>query len=464
MLESSIRTVHFIGIGGSGMSAIAWVLLKRGYVVTGSDLGSNNQTARLAEAGATIYKGHSSENMGTPDLVVVSTAIPIHNPERLAAQERNIPVWQRARMLAAIMDGGKSTAIAGAHGKTTTTSMSGLLLKMAGLEPTVLVGGELNDFGGNAHVGRADLVVAEADESDGSFLLFHPDIAVVTNVEADHLDHWKNFESLKEGYAQFLRQCKPEGKIILCVDSPGAVEALERSGRAAVTYSITGQEADWQARDIQSKDGTTTFELVHERKSHGTFQLSVPGHHNVSNALAALAVANEHGVDPATCRSILPAFHGTRRRWDRVGEAWGVTIVDDYAHHPTEIAATLSAARNSHNGRVIAIFQPHRYTRTHLLCNEFGRAFESADLALILDVYSAGESAIEGVSGDLIADRVRRNGSPEVCFFPVTNEVIPYLMERLQPDDLVLTMGAGDVWKLGQPLLDSLKDRSAAAI
>jgi len=467
MLDSSIRTVHFIGIGGSGMSAIAWVVLKRGYRVTGSDLGSNNQTARLAEAGATIYKGHAADNLGSPDLVVVSTAIPSHNPERVAAQERGIPVWQRARMLAAIMDGGNSTAIAGAHGKTTTTSMSGLLLKHAGLDPTVLVGGELNDFGGNAHVGRADLVVAEADESDGSFLLFHPDLSVITNVEADHLDHWKDLEALLEGYAQFLRQIKPSGTAILCGDSPGALEALRRSGREAITYSTTGLPADWQARDIRIGAEATTFEAVHQGQSLGAFELRVPGQHNVSNALAAMAVAHRHGVDPSICRTILPMYRGAGRRWERIGAAWGVTVIDDYAHHPTEIAATLAAARATRagkTGRIVSIFQPHRYSRTHLLGDQFGAAFASADLALILDVYSAGEAPIDGVSGATIRDSITRNGSPEAHFFARRDDVLPFLLERLQPNDLVLTMGAGDVWKLGRPLLEMLKERSTAAI
>lgn len=467
MLDPSIRTVHFIGIGGSGMSAIAWVVLKRGYRVTGSDLGSNNQTARLSEAGAEVFRGHAAEHLGDPDLVVVSTAIPLSNPERMAAQQRGIPIWQRARMLAAIMDVGKSTAIAGAHGKTTTTSMSGLLLKRAGLDPTVLVGGELNDFGGNAHVGDPGLVVAEADESDGSFLLFHPDIAVVTNVEADHLDHWKNLEALLEGYAQFLRQIKPGGKAIVCIDSPGAVEALKRSGRDAITYSIEGREADWQARDICIESDATRFECVRRGKSLGVFELTVPGRHNVSNALAALAVADEHGIDAKVSMSILPLYRGAGRRWERIGAAWGVTVIDDYAHHPTEIAATLAAAkasRNSHGGRIISIFQPHRFSRTHLLCDEFAAAFDSADLALILDVYSAGEAPIEGVSGDTICQRIQKHGSPEAHYFARKEEVIPYLLDQLQPEDLVLTMGAGDVWKLGRPLLEALTERTGATI
>ncbi len=466
MLDPSIRTVHFIGIGGSGMSAIAWVVLKRGYRVTGSDLGANGQTARLAEAGATIYRGHAADNLGDPDVVVVSTAIPAHNPERVAAQERGIPIWQRAKMLAAIMAGGKSIAIAGAHGKTTTTSVTGLLLQRAGLDPTVLIGGELNDFGGNACVGRPDLIVAEADESDGSFLLFTPDVAVVTNVEADHLDHWKNYESLLEGYAQFLRQIKPGGKAIICADSPGAIEAMQRSGCNAVLYSIAdAANAQWQARNISIHANVTRFECLHNGQSLGEFELSVPGRHNVANALAALAVADEYGISVDVCRGILPSYHGAGRRWDILGSANGVTIIDDYAHHPTEIAATLAAARASCNGsggRVIAVFQPHRFTRTESLSEQFASAFVSADLAVVTDVYSAGEKPIDGVNGELIYNGICRHGSPQTYYVPQLDGVPSFLQEHIRPGDLVLMMGAGDIWRASRQLLSALRERTTA--
>jgi len=467
LLSNKIQSVHFIGIGGAGMSAIAKVLLKHGYHVSGSDLEQNSYTTRLAEAGARIFRGHAAANLGSADLAVVSSAVPPDNVERMAAVERGIAVWQRARMLAAIMDTGHSIAIAGAHGKTTTTSMIGLALVRAGLDPTVVVGGELNDFGGNARVGQGALVVAEADESDGSFLLMRPDLAVVTNVEADHLDYWKTFEALLQGYVEFVGRLKPGGKAVVCVDGSGGRETLVRCGRDALTYGLAPTEAEWQARAIEVRPEATRFECFHKGKPLGEVSLAVPGRHNVANALAALAVAAEHGVDFAMTRQVLSEYRGVERRWQLVGAEGGVTVVDDYAHHPTEIAATLAAARSCQGqggGRIVCIFQPHRYSRTQLLGDQFGPAFSAADLVVVTDIYSAGEKPIAGVSGEAVFSSVRRHCGSEAYYMADKSQIAPFLAGWLQSGDLAVTMGAGDIWRLGRPLLQALRQRAGAPI
>ncbi|OPZ22471.1 MAG: UDP-N-acetylmuramate--L-alanine ligase [candidate division BRC1 bacterium ADurb.BinA364] len=377
-----------------------------------------------------------------------------------------MPVWQRARMLAAIMRSGRSLAIAGAHGKTTTTSMVGYLFKQAGLDPTVLVGGELNDFGGNAHVGMGKIVVAEADESDGSFLLMNPDCAIVTNVEADHLDHWGTYELLRQGYADFLGGLAPDGLAIVCFDSPGAREAAQMAGRKTISYGLQAEDAQWRAEDIELGAEGSRFTVIREGRELGQARLTVPGRHNVSNSLAAFAAAAEQGIAFEQASQIMPGYRGALRRWQTVGSAAGVTVIDDYAHHPTEIAATLSAARSCRQGqgRVVCVFQPHRYSRTFLLGEEFGKAFADADLLIVTDIYAAGEKPIEGVSGRIIYDSAARQCSAETHYIPNPNDAKAFLAGKLEPGDLALTMGAGDIWRIGKPLLDDLALRSQAAV
>jgi len=450
---------YFVGIGGAGMSGIARVLLQLGYEVSGSDLRLSESTRRLAQAGATIYEGHRESNL-QPDIdtVVVSSAIPQDNPEVVKAQSLGIPILHRADMLGKLMERQKGFVIAGAHGKTTTTSMISLVLEKNGWDPTVIVGGELTDIGGNAKLGEGQYLVAEADESDGSFLKYHPFIAVVTNIEDDHLDHYGTRENIERAFLQFLSQVAPQGMAVLCLDDPTIRRIIPKVNcQRQVTYGIHS-EADYTARNIQLQGLSSKCDVYYHGQLLGKLTLSVPGKHNAQNALAAIAVCHELGIEFSLIAKALQCFTGVQRRFQKIGEVRGIQIYDDYAHHPTELKATITAAKNMKPKRVLAVFQPHRYSRTKFLCREFGTAFQEADLLLINEIYPAGEKPIPGVNAGLIVEQVLEQTNQPTEYIPDRNVIVQRLLEISQPGDLIITLGAGNIWTVGQELYRRLTE------
>lgn len=440
------------------MSGLARVLLDLSYDVRGSDINSTPVTERLKAQGATIYKGHAGANVGDAALVVYSTAISDENQEIQAAREKGVPVIHRADLLGLLMRRQKGLAVAGAHGKTTTSAMLALVLEKCQQDPTILIGGELTDIGGNAKLGRGAFLVAEADESDRSFLKLRPHLAVVTNIEDDHLDHYGSVEEIIYAFRQFIKKIPANGTAVLCFDD-GQVRAMakECAGRL-VTYALDNPSADYTMRDVRVDAGRSTGEVYFKGQHLGQLVLAVPGRHNLANALAVVAVCCDIGLSFSEVVECLKCFKGAGRRYQLLGREKGITVIDDYAHHPTEIAATLRAARQVHPGRVIAVFQPHRYTRTKLLYNRFGSCFGDADLVIINDIYSAGEKPIAGVSAQLIVDAVYDHKGERPIKLPSGGDTVDYLAGMLQEGDLVLTMGAGDVWKTGIALVNRLKE------
>lgn len=451
------RRVHFVGIGGAGMSAIAKVLLEMGYNISGSDLKPSSTIQRLESLGASTYIGHRRENLNAPDLLVVSSAIPEANVEVVAAREANIPIYTRGEILAELMNMKRGIAVAGSHGKTTTTSMISLVLEKNGLDPTFLIGGELNDIGGNAKLGTGEYLVAEADESDGSFLRLQPEIAVVTNIENDHLDYYGTVDKIVEAFAAFVAAVKKGGVAVLCRDSYLVEKIIPGVKGRVITYGIHQQEAHLTARDITPLDLGSRCRVYRGGRELGQLTLKVPGEHNVANSLAAVAVGLELGLSFSQIAEALETFRGVHRRFELLGEVAGIKVVDDYAHHPTEIRATLKAARAGIFNRIIVIFQPHRYTRTKFLKAEFGRAFTAADEVIVTDIYSAGEQPIPGITGETIAAEIGAQGI-RVKYIEEMAEIPRYLKGRLGRGDLVLTIGAGDVWKVGEELVACLKE------
>ncbi|OUM96253.1 MAG: UDP-N-acetylmuramate--L-alanine ligase [Thermobacillus sp. ZCTH02-B1] len=447
------------------MSAIARVMLQKGYKVSGSDVVRQERTDKLAEQGARIYIGHSPEHVVGANLVVYSTAIAQDDVERRAAEERNIPVIHRSQMLARLLNEGKGIAVAGAHGKTTTSSMIALVMESCGLDPTWIIGGEIVGLDTNAKAGGGEYVVAEADESDGSFLQYQPHTAVVTNIEPDHLENFDgDFGKLKDAYARFLGRVKPDGLAVVCIDDPNIRELLPRVDiPRIVTYSIEeGREADYRAVDIAPGDRRVSFTVLKGGERLGRVELSVPGRHNAANALAAIAVCMEAGLGFDRIAEAIRLFRGAKRRFQVIGEPGGILVIDDYAHHPTEIRATIAAAKAT-GKRIIAVFQPQRYTRTFFLFDAFSRAFPEADEVVITDIYSpVGEKAIEGVSSQRLAELIAKNSNPNTVYLPTKEEVLEWLLGRVKPGDLVLTMGAGDIWKTAERLARELEERYAA--
>jgi UDP-N-acetylmuramate--alanine ligase len=440
------------------MSGIAEVLGSRGHDVTGSDLKESPYTRRLREAGINVYIGHTANQVGEADQVVISTAIPKTNPELLEARRRSIPVIPRAAALAWILEGSRSVAVAGTHGKTTTTSMTAHVLKALGENPTALVGGELNDIGSNVAFGRSDLVVAEADESDRSFLYLRPQAAVVTNIEFDHPDFYSSLDDVVGTFEQFVHSLPEDGHLVICADDPSCVGVAAEARCPLTTYGLNA--GDLQA-DIVSP---SSYVLLEDGERRGEVELGVYGRHNVLNSLAAAGVARWLGYDAYEAARTLKNFGGVRRRLQLKGERAEVRVVDDYAHHPTELSATLAAARSTMptDGRVIAVFQPHRYSRTRALYREFGESFSSADAVLITEVYGAGEMPQPGVNGKLIVDAIcETRGHPEVYYIPQQDAIPRVLQDVSRKGDLVLTLGAGDISKAGEDLLDILEDRGS---
>jgi UDP-N-acetylmuramate--alanine ligase len=453
--RGKIQHIHFVGIGGIGMSGIAEVLLNLGYQVSGSDVKESEVTRRLAALGCEISYGHRKENVREADVVVVSSAIRKGNPEVEVAEQRLIPVIPRAEMLAELMRMKVGIAIAGTHGKTTTTSLIATVLAAGGLDPTVVIGGRLNSIGSNARLGQGDFLVAEADESDGSFIKLMPTIAVVTNIDADHLDYYSGIDEIKETFLNFLDKIPFFGLAVLCLDHPNIQSLIPRLKKRFTTYGLTTQ-ADYQAKEIVFEEFTTTFDVLHQRKEVGRLRLQMPGLHNVYNALATVATAFELDIPFQIVQESLGDFKGIQRRFQMKGEKKGVLIVDDYGHHPVEIIATLKAARTGWKRRVVAVFQPHRYSRTQALFKEFLTAFYDADVLVLTDIYAAGEDRIEGVEAKSLFEGIREYGHKDVVYIPNKKEIADHLLRILKPGDVVITLGAGDIWQVSEELVNLL--------
>lgn len=438
------------------MSGIAEVLLASGFAVSGSDARAGDATRRLEEHGARIALGHRAENVGAADVVVFSSAVARDNPELAHARAHAIPVIPRAEMLAELMRLKDGIAIAGSHGKTTTTSLVATVLREAGLDPTVVIGGKLNALGSNAARGTGDLLVAEADESDGSFLHLTPMLAVITNIDAEHLDHYGTHEKVKDAFAEFANRVPFYGLVVACLDHPHVQDILPRIEKRVATYGLAAQ-ADYRARNPRVEGLSSHFELVRRGKAAGEYSVRMPGIHNVLNALAVIALADELDVPEATIRTALAGFGGVQRRFTIVGETPdGITVVDDYGHHPAEVMATLEAAQRAYGRRLVVAFQPHRYSRTHHCFDELTRAFNRADVLLLADVYAAGEAPIEGATSEHLARAVRAHGHRDVAWVGPRSEVARALRARVQPGDVVLTLGAGDITRVGPDLLEAL--------
>jgi UDP-N-acetylmuramate--alanine ligase len=450
------RRIHFVGIGGSGMSGIAEVLINMGYEVTGSDLEEGAMVQRLRGLGGTVTRGHAAPNVGDADVVVVSSAVKADNPEVIEARRRLIPVIPRAEMLAELMRLKYGVAIAGSHGKTTTTSMVATILSGAGLDPTIVVGGRLGTLGSNAKLGHGDLLVAEADESDGSFLRLTPTLAVVTNIDAEHLDHYGSLSQLQQAFVDFLNKVPFYGCGIVCVDEPRVREILPALTRRVVTYGLKGP-ADLTGEIVEMKEFHAAFDVSLQGRRLGRVGLQVPGRHNVANALAAIAVGLDLEVPFADVAAHLATFHGADRRFQLKGEAGGIMVIDDYGHHPVEITATLAAAKKGWGRRTVVVFQPHRYTRVQALMAEFAGAFQDADLVAVTDIYPAGESPIAGVSSAEVARAMKAQGHPDVTLVRELKDVPGWLRERARAGDMVITLGAGSVVRAGEEYLKQIR-------
>jgi len=462
MFRGRVRHAHFVGIGGIGMSGLAEILRTMEFEVSGSDL-KGNITKRLEEMGVRVHVGHKAENVEGADVVVYSSAIDPKNPEIIRARELDVPIIPRAEMLAELMRVKYNVLIAGSHGKTTTTSLVSTVLRAAGLDPTVVVGGKVNALGSNARLGEGDLFVAEADESDGSFLKLTPTIGVVTNIDAEHLDHYGTHEKVKDAFVQFADKIPFYGLAVLCMDHPHVQAILPRIHRRHVTYGFSRQ-ADYRAKNPQFSGLSTHFEAFRRGESLGTFTVKMPGLHNVLNALAVLAVADELEVPLDVVREAIASFHGVQRRFTVVGQPalekdgkkGDVMIIDDYGHHPAEVEATLDAAQKGFDRRVVVAFQPHRYTRTQALFEEFTRAFNKADVLLVTEVYAAGEKPIAGATGEALADAIKAHGHHSVRYVGDKKEIGKVLREIVQPNDLVIALGAGDINASARELAASL--------
>jgi UDP-N-acetylmuramate--alanine ligase len=455
---SSIKKLHFVGIGGIGMSGIAEILMDQGFVITGSDKAASDNTERMQQLGATVYIGHDAKNVEPDvDALVYSSALGLDNPEIVEAQKRKIPVIRRAEMLAEVMRLKYGIGIAGTHGKTTTTSMVSLVLMEGGVDPTVIVGGRLRGLAGsNARLGKGEFIVVEADEFDRSFLSITPTIAVLTTLETDHLDCYRDLEDIKLAFIQFAQKVPFYGFVVLCLDEPALQNIMPKIKKKIITYGLNGQ-ADLQAVDIRHKENTSTFIVVRDGKELGEITLQIPGKHNVQNALAAIAVGLELNVPFEKVKAGVEKFTGVFRRWEVKAEVNGIMVVDDYAHHPTEISVTLAGVKSGWRRRVVCVFQPHLYSRTRDFYEDFGRAFFNADVLVVTDVYPAREEPIQGITGELIANTAKEFGHKNVHYVADKKAVPNFLMGIKQPGDIIITMGAGDIWKFGEAFIEQLK-------
>jgi len=454
-----IRTIHFVGIGGTGMCGIAEVLANLGYEVSGSDLADGDSVRRLRRLGCRVEIGHAKENLGSAQVVVVSTAVGAANPEVAAAREAGIPVIPRAEMLAELMRMKFGIAVAGAHGKTTTTWLCSLVVDQGGFDPTIVVGGRLRAFDSNARLGQGRFLVAEADESDGSFLRLSPTLAVITNLDREHLEHYGSMEKLRATFVEFANKVPFYGAAIVCLDDPLARGLLPDLERRVIGYGFS-EDAEVRAVNRRREGSRTVFAVERSGEHAGEISLAVPGDHNVRNALAAVAVGLELGVDWSGIASALHDFSGISRRMEIRSDADGILVIDDYAHHPTELAATLSACRDAYpDRRLVAVFQPHRFTRTRDLAREFGPPLAQADRLVVTSIYAAGEAPIPGVDARTILDAVGRAGARAASLVENWEDAVDLILPETRPGDVVLTLGAGDVWKAG----DLLAARFAAS-
>lgn len=456
------HNIHFIGIGGAGMSAIAYVLIKRGYDVSGSDLSAGHMSAHLAEQGALVYMGHDECQVYGADAVVVSTAIKENNVELVKAKELGIPVLHRSDVLAAIINkaGADGVTVAGAHGKTTTSAMISCIATEGGADPTVVIGGEVSSLGGNARNGAGPYVVAEADESDGSFLKFYPKLAVITNIEDDHLDYYGTEENIYQAFKKFVGNIREGGKAILCVDNMKIRRLLSDIDKPFVTYGMEGSQADYEANDIHFGTNGTNYKVFYKGEFLCEVNLIVPGRHNVLNSLGAFVAGKEMGIATDSILASLRKFGGAKRRFETKGKVNGIWVVDDYAHHPTEISVTLDAARQTKPKRLIVVFQPHRYSRTKLLFKEFCSCFGKCDELILTNIYAASELPIAGVSSEKLAEGIATATGQLVRYLPRLVNARDYLEGIVKEGDLVMTVGAGDVFKVGEDLVKELEHKN----
>jgi UDP-N-acetylmuramate--alanine ligase len=457
-LFKKVKDVHFVGIGGVGMSGIAEILLALGFGVSGSDLKDSAATRRLEGLGARIWIGHHKDHLDITDVVVFSSAVTEDNPEIVSAKDRGIPVIPRAEMLAELMRMQTSIAVAGTHGKTTTTSMIASVLSSADLDPTVIIGGKVNVLGGGARLGRGDLLVAEADESDRTFLKLFPTIAVVTNIEMEHVDCYSNIAEIQDAFLTFIERIPFYGYAVVCLDDPEIQKILPSITKRVITYGLSSQ-ALFRAWRPQLEGGTSRFSVCKEDKILGEILLPMPGLHNVTDSLAAVAVADLFDIPFDQIRKALNSFPGVHRRFTLRGKALGVTVIDDYGHHPTEIRAVLQAARQISSGRLAVLFQPHRYTRTKGLFEEFLTCFHDADLLYVTDIYAASEQPIKGVTGEALCEGIHSRGHKRVRFLGDRELIATEVANDLKSGDMLITLGAGDITNLGPEILEELRKR-----
>ena len=454
----TVKNVHFVGIGGIGMSGIAEILLSQGFIVTGSDLNKSEVTDRLESLGIKIFVGHLPENLKEADVLVYSSAVSTDNPEVKAAIDRKIPVIKRSEMLAECMRMKYGIGIAGTHGKTTTTSMVGLVLTEAGIDPTIIVGGKLSSLGGtNARLGKGDYIVVEADEFDRTFLKLTPVIAALTTLEKEHLDTYKDIEDIKSAFIEFANKVPFFGFVVLCLDEPALQDIIPDINKKILTYGISPQ-ADVRAVDIIHKKNSTEFTVTYLSEELGRIKLNIPGVHNIKNSLVALTIAKEMGVEFGVIKNALESFTGVYRRFETKYDN-DVMVVDDYGHHPTEINVTLDGIRKGWNRRLIAVFQPHLYSRTKDFQAEFGRSFLNSDVFICTDVYPAREKPIEGITGELITNIAKNFGHKNVYYEPDKNKIPDLLKKVYKKGDIIITLGAGDIWKYGEKFVEYLKSK-----
>lgn len=450
-----IEKIHLIGIAGSGMRAIANILIRKGFKVSGSDIAESPTIEKFRQLGAVVHIGHKGEYVTGVDAVVRSTAIPDDNPEVEAAREQGIQILHRSDIVKAVLDETFGIAVAGAHGKTTTTSMLGQIFMEGNLDPTIIIGGEVDYLEGSSHLGSGKYSIAEADESDGSFLHLNPKHIVITNIENDHMDHYHTVENLLSAFKEFIHKLPEEGTAVVCGDNVAIRKIMPQVDRQCITYGMQASN-DYTIENLRLEKGITVFDVTHNGTTLGELRLKVPGQHNALNALGATITALMHGVAFETIQAALSKFIGAKRRFETKGHAQGIWVVDDYAHHPTEIGATLKAAKSLEEHRVVCVFQPHRYTRTKLLLREFGTAFEQADVVIITDIYSAGEKPQPGITGQSIPNMVQELTGKEVTYVEHMDELVPTLLGVVQENDLVITMGAGNINQYGVKLLQQL--------
>ncbi|HNV23586.1 MAG TPA: UDP-N-acetylmuramate--L-alanine ligase [Candidatus Omnitrophota bacterium] len=448
---------HFVGIGGIGMGALALLLLEKGHCVSGSDLRENDLTVQLKQKGARIFLGHDAKNVTDVDFIIFSSAVKEDNPEIQEALRRNIPIIRRAELLADLMREHQEITIAGAHGKTTTTSMIANLLKVAQFDPTIAIGGMVNQTKQNAFLGRGKYFVAEVDESDGSFLNFAPDYSIITNIDYEHPDYYESLKSVLEAYESFVSRTKLHGVVIGCAENPHVLNLLLKNKRKYMTYGFS-KKYDVSARNMRLDHFSSRFICYHKENPLGEIILSVPGEHNVLNALACVCLGLKLEIDFATIKESLRAFQGVQRRLELIGEIKGVRIMDDYGHHPTEILATLKAASHFGQKRLIVTFQPHRYTRLEKLFNEFTECFDLCDHLIITDIYAASEKPIEGISGEKLALAIQQKMKKQVCYLK-KNDILKYLLGLVTSGDCFLTLGAGDITQISKQLYQALKEK-----